>query len=65
MMSGRRPQASFAWSPMMMAMALPLSFAWLHHLFLGHASISTTQVYTRVSPQYLLEVFVTSHPRGT
>ncbi len=31
---------------------------------LGHASISTTQVYTRVSPQYLLEVFVTSHPRG-
>ncbi len=31
---------------------------------LGHASISTTQVYTRVSPQYLLEVFATSHPRG-
>lgn len=31
---------------------------------LGHASISTTQIYTRVSPQYLLEVFVTSHPRG-
>lgn len=31
---------------------------------LGHANISTTQVYTRVSPQHLYEVFVTSHPRG-
>ena len=31
---------------------------------LGHASISTTQVYTRVSPQHLYEVYVTSHPRG-
>ncbi len=31
---------------------------------LGHASISTTQVYTRVSPRHLYEVFVTTHPRG-
>ena len=31
---------------------------------LGHASISTTQIYTRVSPQHLYEVFVTSHPRS-
>lgn len=31
---------------------------------LGHANISTTQVYTRVSPQHLYEVFVTSHPRS-
>lgn len=31
---------------------------------LGHASIRTTQVYTRVSPQHLLEVYVTSHPRS-
>jgi integrase/recombinase XerD len=31
---------------------------------LGHASISTTQVYTRVSPQHLYEVYVTCHPRG-
>jgi integrase/recombinase XerD len=31
---------------------------------LGHASISTTQVYTRVSPQHLYEVYVASHPRG-
>lgn len=33
--------------------------------FLGHASITTTQVYTRVSPRHLLEVYTTSHPRST
>lgn len=32
---------------------------------LGHANINTTQVYTRVSPQHLLEVYVASHPRST
>lgn len=32
---------------------------------LGHASIGTTQVYTRVSPPHLLEVYATSHPRST
>ncbi len=31
---------------------------------LGHASMSTTQVYTRVSPRHLYEVYVASHPRG-
>lgn len=31
---------------------------------LGHATIATTQIYTRVSPQHLLEVYVTSHPRS-
>jgi integrase/recombinase XerD len=31
---------------------------------LGHATIATTQIYTRVSPQHLLEVYTTSHPRS-
>lgn len=31
---------------------------------LGHASISTTQVYTRVTPEHLYEVYVSAHPRG-
>jgi integrase/recombinase XerD len=31
---------------------------------LGHASLSTTQIYTKVSPDHLREVLITSHPRG-
>ncbi len=31
---------------------------------LGHATIATTQIYTRVSPQHLLEVYTMSHPRS-
>lgn len=33
-------------------------------VMLGHAKITTTQVYTRVSPQHLIEVFLLSHPRS-
>ena len=32
---------------------------------LGHASVSTTQVYTKVSPEHLREIVITTHPRGT
>lgn len=31
---------------------------------LGHASVQTTQVYTHVSPQALVEAYLTSHPRA-
>ena len=31
---------------------------------LGHASLSTTQIYTKVSPEHLREVVIVSHPRG-
>lgn len=31
---------------------------------LGHASVTTTQVYTHVTPQTLIETYLTSHPRA-
>lgn len=31
---------------------------------LGHASVATTQIYTLVTPQRLLEEYATSHPRA-
>ena len=31
---------------------------------LGHASVTTTQIYTHVSPQILMETYLLSHPRA-
>lgn len=31
---------------------------------LGHASVTTTQIYTRVTEEHLREVYATSHPRA-
>lgn len=31
---------------------------------LGHASVTTTQIYTRVSPEALIETYLTAHPRA-
>ncbi|HEY0117964.1 MAG TPA: tyrosine-type recombinase/integrase, partial [Cellulomonas sp.] len=32
---------------------------------LGHASVTTTQIYTMVTPDHLREVYVANHPRAT
>ena len=32
--------------------------------FLGHTSVSTTQIYTKVTKEFLEEAFIESHPRS-
>ena len=32
--------------------------------FLGHSSVSTTQIYTKVTKAFLEEAFIESHPRS-
>ena len=31
---------------------------------LGHASVKTTQIYTHISPDKLIETYITAHPRA-
>lgn len=31
---------------------------------LGHASVKTTQIYTHISPEALIETYITAHPRA-
>ncbi len=32
---------------------------------LGHVSIATTQIYTKVSPEHLRQAYESAHPRAT
>ena len=44
--------------------ALSLMTLSLIHILLGHASLTTTQIYTHVTPERLKEIHGLAHPRA-